>query len=543
MVVSTAQVTIPRPGTEQLEIHIVAGSPLFVVGANGTGKSSLVHHIYMNHPGISTRLSAHRRTWFPSNAADVTFNQKKQMENQMEREDRRPEARWMDNYESQRATIALFELVSAQQKANDEIADAMRLGDEEKARELSKKSPPVANINDLLARSNLDIKLSILSDGQIMAYKPQGEEYNIAQMSDGERNAVLMSSGVLTAKPGTLFLIDEPERHLHRSIISPLLASLFSARNDCLFVISTHEVTLQGDFPKANTILLSGCQYSQSSTVQWDAELIPGSSPIDEQLKCDILGARRRVLFVEGEKSSLDIQLYSVVFPAVAVIPKGSCFEVERSVKGIRGIPELHWIEAFGIIDGDGRSESDSVSLIGNGIYPLEVHSVESIYYHPEILHRIAERCAGLMGYDPIEAVNHAVDAAFECVRRRIEHFGKKSSERIVRELIDAQIPPVGDLYGVEDIVLQVSIDAIRENIRRDIKAAVERKDLLYVVERHPIRESGALNAIAKALGFNHHRLYENAVLKLLEDDEETLQWVRSLFGDLPAAIGVGKSA
>ena len=43
--------------------------------------------------------------------------------------------------------------------------------------------------------------------------------YGAAELSDGERNALLISAEILTAKDGTLLIIDEPERHLHRSII------------------------------------------------------------------------------------------------------------------------------------------------------------------------------------------------------------------------------------------------------------------------------------------------------------------------------------
>ena len=64
---------------------------------------------------------------------------------------------------------------------------------------------------------------------------------------------------------------------------------------------------------------------------------------IDEDLKRDILGARRKMLFVEGVEGSLDMPLYSIVFPNVSVIPKGSTREVESVVSAIRntGQPTL----------------------------------------------------------------------------------------------------------------------------------------------------------------------------------------------------------
>ena len=82
-----------------------------------------------------------------------------------------------------------------------------------------------------------------------MASKSGSKPYSIAQLSDGERNALLIATNVLTVKDGTLVLIDEPERHLHRSIISPLLTHLFAQRPECAFIVSTHDVMLPLDNP------------------------------------------------------------------------------------------------------------------------------------------------------------------------------------------------------------------------------------------------------------------------------------------------------
>ena len=109
--------------------------------------------------------------------------------------------------------------------------------------------------------SNLQIEIS-LEDGQkVVARKYGGASYSLAELSDGERNAFLIASEVLTAKAGTLVIIDEPERHLHRSIISPLLKMLFDKRRDCAFIISTHEFMLPVETPEASTLLIRSCEY------------------------------------------------------------------------------------------------------------------------------------------------------------------------------------------------------------------------------------------------------------------------------------------
>ena len=203
-------------------------------------------------------------------------------------------------------------------------------------KELAKKDPPIKIVNELLRLSNIPVTIAIQENAQVVASKNGSAPYSIAELSDGERNAILIAANVLTAKEGTLLLIDEPERHLHRSIISPLLTLLFAKRPDCAFVVSTHDVMLPLDNPSARTLLIRGCTYDGSTVTAWDADVVAPGSGIDDDLKRDILGARRKILFVEGTESSLDKPIYSLIFPEISVIAKGSCRDVERAVLSIR---------------------------------------------------------------------------------------------------------------------------------------------------------------------------------------------------------------
>ncbi|MFX8327783.1 hypothetical protein ABTL71_19165, partial [Acinetobacter baumannii] len=78
---------------------------------------------------------------------------------------------------------------------------------------------------------------------------------------------------------------------------------------------------------------------------------------LPEGLVTDILGSRRRVLFTEGTASSLDLPMYSVLFPKASIRPKGTCKDVQDAVYGIHSTADLHRTEAFGLIDNDGIAE------------------------------------------------------------------------------------------------------------------------------------------------------------------------------------------
>lgn len=285
-----------------------------------------------------------------------------------------------------------------------------------------------------------------------MASKDGGPGYSAAELSDGERNALLIAGNVLTAPPGILLIIDEPERHLHRSIISPLLSQLFERRSDCGFVVSTHDHDLPLEVKGARTLLLRSCNFDGRNVRGWQADELPAETSIDDILKRDLLGARRKILFVEGTESSLDKPLYSLIFPMVSVIPKGNCRDVEQAVVGSRVGEGFHWLRAFGIADGDGYSPDQIEAKRQKGVYALPFYSVEAIYFHPHIISRIAARQADVSGDDPRTIAGRAVNAGVAAVAVHTDRLSQKAAKKAVRKLILDQLPNDDDLLDGQAI-------------------------------------------------------------------------------------------
>ena len=83
-------------------------------------------------------------------------------------------------------------------------------------------------------------------DRSIIAKHSQGQSPSIFQKCRMVKGVLVIIAGhVITAEPETVFLIDEPEKHLHRSISQPFLLALFELRKDCAFIISTHDIDLR----------------------------------------------------------------------------------------------------------------------------------------------------------------------------------------------------------------------------------------------------------------------------------------------------------
>ena len=429
--------------------------------------------------------------------------------------------------------MTVYELIDAENVRARAMAAAFDAGEMTRLTEAAKTQAPITVINEILLQSNLPIEISVRANERVMASKSGGPEYSAAELSDGERNAVLIAGSVLTVPPGTLLIIDEPERHLHRSIVSPLLGHLFERRSDCGFVISTHDHDLPFGDPKARTLLLRSCSFSGQKVRSWEADELPAGAAIDDVLKRDLLGSRQNIVFVEGTENSLDKSLYSLIFPEVSVIPKGSCYDVEHAVLGARSAEELHWLQAFGIVDCDGFDAAQIAAKRERCVYPLPYYSVEAIYFHPKIIEKIAVRQAFVSGDNGSQLAKSALASGVAAIEGHTERLSRKAAKKAIRKAVMEQIPSDENLLTGGDVQIVNDADAMHATRKKELDAAVESGNWERILRACPVRECNALEDISTSLKFRRREDYQRAVRHLLTEDAEALRFVRDLFGDL----------
>jgi ABC-type cobalamin/Fe3+-siderophores transport system ATPase subunit len=520
---------------DPIDVPIGPGLVVFVIGANGSGKSSLMHKLFAANRNHARRISAHRQTWFQSNALDMTASGKRSTEQNMSSRDAQPDSRWMDHHGSQRASVTIFELIDSENVRARRITAAVDADDMDRVNELRKVESPLAALDELLKVANLPIEISIENDEQLFAQKSGGTPYSIAELSDGERNAILIAASVLTAKPGTLIIIDEPERHLHRSIVSPLLLALFEKRNDCGFVISTHDVSLPVDSPESSTLLLRSCTWTGTTASRWDSDLLAPDAPVSDEVRLAILGARRRLLFIEGNHDSLDRHIYSILYPSISIAPSGNSTSVERAVTGIRGSADVHWVTAFGLIDRDDRDAAAVEELRIRGIYALECYSVESLYYCEAIVQRVAHRQAQVA--PDLANIAAARQAVVDHLLPHRERLCARLIEKRARVAVASNLPTHQSL--LQNPIHTVTFDAtgLIQAEQAKFDQLIAAQDIDGLISRYPARETPALGEVARHLGFSSKSKYESAVRKLLIDDEGARNIVKQKLQALTAAI------
>jgi len=542
--IKTFPLAIPKSFAEEIPLELKAGEIIFILGANGSGKSSLMHHFYTARPNEARRITAHRQTWFSSTDVGITSQQRQHVISTYQHADISADARWSDKYPELRLNMSLYDFIAIEHDRNQAVTAQVDSGSFEAAKDVAiQQRSPRQIINDLLKSSGMPIEIALSRENGLIASKDGGLPYSVAELSDGERNALFIAASVLTAESETLILIDEPERHLHRSIISPFLTALLSERPDCAFIISTHDVMLPSDNPSARAVLLRGCVYYTHHGVPmiaWDAQFASDLENLDEEIKKDILGARKTLLFVEGEQQSLDKPLYNLLFPDVSVIPKASCRDVERAVFGIREAEDLHWVHAFGIVDNDRRSLEDIKQLEGRKVYALPVFSVESIYYHPFLQERVANLHAETIGETPEEMIRQAKDQALIEIRRNKQHLCVRVVDKIVRRELFSKLPRRSDIGSIETLNISINVQEKIQQEDKHLEALLVAQNLTAIIEQYPIRESGAIGPISRLLGFQKVSHYKGAVLSLLKSDQEALDFVK---GFLQALYGFALAA
>jgi energy-coupling factor transporter ATP-binding protein EcfA2 len=426
--------TLELPTRTDATEKLSTNSSVLFIGANGSGKTRLGAWIDLESPQYEKvhRISAQKSLSMPDTTTSVSIekaeksllcgyadyngdgvNYKYYKQNQ--RWQQKPAISLLNDYE--KLMIYLF---------SDQIEENAKYYNAAKASE-ERIEPPATKLNKVkevwekilphreLIITGLAIKTKVRNSPENI--------YNSSEMSDGERVIFYLIGQCLAAPQDGIIVIDEPEIHLHKSIQAPLWAEIEKLRPDCLFVYITHDVDFAAAQESAEKIWLKS--YDGNN---WDWQRIEKVDGLPEELLLQILGSRKKVVFVEGENGSFDVSLYRSLLSNFLVIPQGSCKQVIQSVKALKASNQLHHLQIYGIIDRDRRVENEIRKLLNDGIYVLEVAEVENLFLTPEILEFVSEKLSN----NPEDDFQKVSNFVFKELKKELE---TQTSLRTVGEI------------------------------------------------------------------------------------------------------------
>ena len=321
--------------------------------------------------------------------------------------------------------------------------------------------------------------------------------------------------------------------------IEPFLSALFEQRDDCAFIVSTHETSLPVANPDARTLMVRSCEWDGRDAKAWDVDLLEPAGDLPEQLKLAVLGARRRILFVEGTTDSLDLPLYDALFPGLSVIPKGACTDVQRAVNGLQSSQDLHHAEAFGLIDRDDRPDDEIEQLGKTNVFALDVCSVEALYYSSDAISAIAHWQSESLGSKAAELIKAAKISAMDALGKDdlVERMAARRCERRVRNQLLSSVPDWKAIQTNATSKISSCVDSPYADELRHFKKLVSEGQLDGLIARYPLRESRVFDIIAEALECHNRRNYRKMVLARVRNDEGLARKLKGRINRLSSAL------
>ena len=271
----------------------------------------------------------------------------------------------------------LATLYSERMAKRNKFCDAYERGEELTRQQLQSALDVVINIwNFLIEHRTLQCDDS---NNLVLTGDGVNGSYPAFQMSDGERIILYLVGRVLLAPERALIIIDEPEMYLHKTIVDKLWNKLEGERRDCVFLYLTHDLQFAAS-RDAKKCWIRSFEYPS----KWNIEDIQ-DNVIPEELLLKLLGSRKKILFCEGKRNSLDSKIFELLFEDYTITPVETCKDVINFTKAFNKIPNTV-AKAYGIIDRDFHSEDQLEKLKQQNVFSYGVAEIENLFLLPDVI-------------------------------------------------------------------------------------------------------------------------------------------------------------
>ena len=357
-------------------LRIFNESNTIIVGANGSGKSALAAHFKKSDADGIIVIPAQKILFFLQKQA-ISFSDEENIRNIQKKNFN--DKNYEEDYLVSNKVTELSEVFSYHISAI--INDLARAGAD---KIVSNKDSEVkyTKLLEIWKKFYSDIELKYDTNKRKLIPEKNGKEYNLNSMSEGEKVSLFYIMVTLFAPKDAYIIVDEPETFLNPSIYNRLWYLLEEYRIDCRFIYISHNLEF---ISSRNSHSIYWCK-KYDGNKDWDLKKISGElEGIPKELVIELLGARKNILFCEGNKESLDYKVYTTLFEnEIVVIPVGGHKDVINYTKAFNK-STLFDGNVYGIIDRDYHGEETLKKYEENNVYHLDFNEIEMFLITKEI--------------------------------------------------------------------------------------------------------------------------------------------------------------
>lgn len=354
------------------------------------------------------------------------------------------------------------------------------------------------------------------------------ENYSSTKLSDGEK-AVLYYLGATSLAPkNSVIFVDSPAMFLHPSSTRALWDKIEQSRRDCTFVYTTHDLQFATSRGNSATIWVKNFN---PQTNEWDYELLPTPEGLSEEAYMAILGARKPVLFIEGDGiHSLDAKLYPLIFDDFTVSSLGGCDRVIESTRTFNSLRSFHNLAAMGIVDRDRRDEGEVEYLRNKNVMVPDVAEIENIFMVEDVIKAVASH----YGRNPAVAfskVSRTVIRLFEAdmTLQALQHT-RHRVKRLVEHRIDGRFASIDKLVDhIDSLSDTLNPRGMYDAFCRDFRRYVKENDYASILRVYNRKSILSESHVARACGlkYDDKDAYVRAILDILKENGETAKAIR----------------
>lgn len=353
------------------------------------------------------------------------------------------------------------------------------------------------------------------------------DRYSAKKLSAGERAVIYYLGAMVYAPRNAVVLVDSPDMFLHPTILQSVWNRIETMRPDCTFVYTTHDLDFAASRQSAVKVWVRG--FNPTAMV-WDYTILPEGNSISEEIYMAILGARKPVLFIEGDPNrSIDAKLYPLIFRDFTIKSLGSCNKVIESTRTFNDLNALHQMDSYGIVDRDRRDAREVAYLRDKKVMVPEVAEVENILMLEEVIRAVAS----FRGRDE--------ERVFQRVKRQIlnefEHDLRQQAllhtrhrvKRTVEYRIDGKFNSITMLENhMLGLMHEINPRGLYENFCREFSRYKAEGDYPAVLRVYNQKSMLPNSNVAGLCGLKSKEEYIDTILKILHTDRPEAQRIRN---------------